>query len=569
MSNMLVSLLLKVREEGADAIGKVRDTLRGLDRERIGEAIGQSMVWGFRQGRTEVHALGHALREARTHGKELYETLVHGTIGLAAATFAFKKSFLDVAVEAEQARIRLQAIEESPGRAEAAMAWTEKFREKTAFALEDVRQAWIELRTHGVRPTESAMTAIADVATAMGMKMAEAARIVGDTVEGGRYHRLREFGIQAKEVGNQLVLQYRYLGRVITETVPKADKLQVAQKLIEILSKTRGGAAEAASKGLTGTLMSMQEGWKQFALQVMEEGGVFDALKAKVREFAEAGKEAGEGDADAAQTAAAFLKQLVNGLGDLAIWAKTRLPEIRREFMALIEPIGGLKTVAIAVAAVLAAPFVASLIAIAGPIVGLVVTGITLLVGALTTLAAFVVGTLIPAVYALGVALLTTPIGWIILGITALVAAAWLLYQNWNEVTAALGRVWKWVETVASEVWKGITDTAAEAVSNVQQKWEAVRGFFRSLFDDIKSWWDATFGAIGRGIDWLKDHIPSFSTPTPSSSASDAVGGSRADGRLKIDIQVDSEGRPSGRIRESDAGGGPQLDPSLGFAMAF
>jgi hypothetical protein len=395
-------------------------------------------------------------------------------------------------------------------------------------------------------------------------------------VEGGSYGALEEFGIKAKVVGDKLALQYSHLGKMVTESVPKAGQLQVAQKLAEILREKYGGAAEEASKGFDGTLMKMREGWSKFALQVMNKGGVFDVLKTKLREFAVAGEGTGEGTAAFAAMVSSALNGLIRIVGDLAIAAKTALPIVYRWLQWLSEPIGGLRTVALAAATVLAGAFVKSLVMAAVAFGGSIITGATFLAGVLATMTAFIVESVIPAIYAMGVALLTTPIGWIILGVTALVGAAWLLYQNWDEVTAALGRVWKWMETVASQVWKGITDTADETVSNVQQKWKAVRGFFRALFADIKRGWDATFGALGRGIDWLKDNLPSFSTlklPSPNPDASGGGGGgSRGagrDGRLKIDIKIDSAGHPSAGVSENDAGDGPLLDPSLGLAMSF
>src|SRR5689334_19616831 len=115
MSNMVVSLLLKVRQDGIGALKAVRDQLGSLNAERIGQGLGEMMAFGFRQGKVEAEALKEAVKEAKTEGKELVHTLVHGTIGLAAGLYAFKTKFLDVAVEAEKARTRLRAIEESPG----------------------------------------------------------------------------------------------------------------------------------------------------------------------------------------------------------------------------------------------------------------------------------------------------------------------------------------------------------------------------------------------------------------------------------------------------------------------
>lgn len=572
MSNMLVSLLLKVRTEGVGLITKMHEGLQRLRTDdQLGERIGASMAWGMRQGTVEARGLIGALAEARKRGGELYSTVVHGALGVAVMGAAFKKGFLDIAVEAEQAQIRLQAIEETPGRAEAAMALTAAFRDKTAFALADVRQAYIELRTHGIRPTEYAMTAVADAATAGGLKMAQAARAVGEAIDNGSYRALSELGIEAKKVGTQLVLQYRYLGKVITEALPQANKLQAQQKILEILEKMRGGAAADARQGYAGTLMAMDEQWNRFALDVMTKGGVFEFLKQKLREFAAAGKEIADGQADNTKAVADTFKEIIGGTFMVAGFVRANLPAAIEAVKSFTQAVGGAKVVVGGILAVLAAPFAVSLIGVLGPVLGLMASGAAFLSGVLASLAIVLVTTVIPAIYSLGVALLTTPVGWIVMGIAALIAAAWLLYENWDQVVAFLASLWDGMKATAGEAWQAITDRAGEVVAAVMQKWEAVRGFFRQLFDQIKGWWDDTFGAISRGANWLRDHLPSMPNITlPWSSTSPAEGGKgkAVDGKLKVDISVDSQGRASGRVSESTATG-IVLDPTLGFSMGF
>src|SRR4051812_46181048 len=112
MSNMLVSMLIRVRQEGIGALKLVRDQVKGLSSEKIGEGLGEMLAFGFRQGAVEAHALRDAVVEAKKEGKELAHSLVHGALGIGAAVYAFKKGFLDIAVESEKARTRLKSIEE-------------------------------------------------------------------------------------------------------------------------------------------------------------------------------------------------------------------------------------------------------------------------------------------------------------------------------------------------------------------------------------------------------------------------------------------------------------------------
>lgn len=583
MSQMLVSLLIRVRQDGLGALKLVRDQVRGLSAEKIGEGLGQMLAFGLRQGAVEAHNLKDAVAEAKKEGKELAHSLVHGTLGLAAGIYAFKKGFLDIAVEAEKARTRLKAIEESPGRAEAAMAVTEQFREKTATSLADVREAWIELRTRGIRPTDYTLTAIADTAAATGKKMADVAREIGGGVEGGYYRGLREYGIEAKEVGSQLVLQYRYLGKVIKEAVPKDNKLLVENKMLEILSKRYGGTALEASKGWEGLLLTMHEGWTKFALEVMDKGGVFAFMKDQLNEFVEGGKKTADGQSENAAKMASGLKDFIRLGFAVVTFFRDQVPGIVRTINSVVDAIGGWKVAIGGLVAVMAGKFILSLIGVIGPAIGVVVSAMSALIPIIVTLTG--------VVYGLGVALLTTPVGWIVMGIAAIVAAAWLLYDNWDEVVAFLARLWtgfiellsaSWSAVVgflgrmwagiverAGEAWTAIKAGAVEGAAAFMSAWERVKAFFVDLWSYIQTGWDNSIGLITRGIDKVRDLLPSFggggAKPSGSVTAPGAQG-SKAQVEGKLELEVTVKGAESGRITSSGSSGPIALDPTLGLA---
>ncbi len=63
--------------------------------------------------------------------------------------------------------------------------------------------------------------------------------------------------------------------------------------------------------------------------------------------------------------------------------------------------------------------------------------------GVLVAVGAFMAGPLIaaiagviPAIYSLGAALLTTPVGWVLLSVAAIAGAVWLIYDNWEGISA-------------------------------------------------------------------------------------------------------------------------------------
>ncbi len=545
----------------------------------------------------DVRNLATHIAEANSRAGQLMATILHGSIGIAGFTYGFKKSFVDIAVGAEKARAKLKAIEETDGRAEAAMAWTRQFRDSTALALGDVREAWAELRTAGIRPTGVMMTALADAATSTGKTLAQVAGQFAEVVQHGGQgiSALRAFGIEGQVQGASLILQYRYLGKVIREVVPKDNQFLVSQKLLEIFTKKFGGAALEASHGWDGMLIRMSESWQDFALEVMDKGGVFKVLKKQLDDFVSGGKRGTDGMAENARSLADGLKEVIVAGFAMARWARDELPGIIRFARGTIDAIGGLKVALLATLAAMSAPFLMSLLRAGISLGTLGWTIARILLPTLMGLAYFTAATLIPIIYSLGAALLTTPVGWIIMGIAAVIAAAWLLYNNWDQVVAFLGQLWGEMVDGASASWESLKRLAKEtgdwiaaawtaavaelasigagAASKLTAAWESVRAFFAQLWTDIRSGFDAAFGWISQGIDKLKSMMPSLpSMPTLSSAgqAATAVGDwarTRVDGAIKIAIDV--TGQADAKVTQSRTSGPVEILPELGQSMAF
>lgn len=87
----------------------------------------------------------------------------------------------------------------------------------------------------------------------------------------------------------------------------------------------------------------------------------------------------------------------------------------------------------------------------------------------LISLATKIFPLLMQAALRLGAALLTTPIGWLMAGIALLIGAGYLLYKNWDKISAAVSMVWDqacekisgWAQTI-QDIWSGVFDWFAE-----------------------------------------------------------------------------------------------------------
>ena len=104
-----------------------------------------------------------------------------------------------------------------------------------------------------------------------------------------------------------------------------------------------------------------------------------------------------------------------------------------------------------------------------------------------------------------GKALLMNPMTWIVLGIVALVAAIYLLWKNWDKVSAFLVKSWEWVKEKAGElitgivewfkelpgkIWTWLTETVEKMktwASDMKEKAaEAAKGIWDGIVDYLK-----------------------------------------------------------------------------------
>lgn len=239
-------------------------------------------------------------------------------------------------------------------------------------------------------------------------------------------------------------------------------------------------------------------------------------------------------------------------------------------------------------------------------------------------MAARAIPAVIAGIRAVSVAFLTTPIGWIVGGIALVAGAAYLIYKNWDGVSAWFSAMWERIKAFFSQApieiakqllafspagliythWDGITQWATSLWADVKKVFssgiDGVFGIFETkslvdtgtkwvggLWDGIKSRWDQLTGWLRTKVDeltgwmpdWARDKLGLGSMRMPEASGSPearlgppvASGGasvaaasqrSRVDvgGRLKI--QVDSEGRA--RVKEARSSGGLGFDVDSG-----
>ena len=127
------------------------------------------------------------------------------------------------------------------------------------------------------------------------------------------------------------------------------------------------------------------------------------------------------------------------------------------------------------------------------------------------------IGAGVATAFGAAIGFLTSPITWVILAIGALIAIGYVLYKNWDEISAYLKQIWESIKAKAKEVWNGLKEYFAQLWEAIKEKakavWNSVKEFFSGLWDSIKekakTAWDnikqAISDAWNNTVDWVKE----------------------------------------------------------------
>lgn len=242
--------------------------------------------------------------------------------------------------------------------------------------------------------------------------------------------------------------------------------------------------------------------------------------------------------------AADFGKKLPGAISSVAGAIKSTLSTVN----AIISAVGGFKTVAVALGAVLVGPLVSS-------------------------------------IYTFSAALLTTPVGWIVTGIGLIALGAYQLIKHWDSVSAFFGDLWDGIKGAFSSAWSYINGYFLNftPLGLLIKNWEPVKAFFSGLWERIvgvfewawsKIKWivDKVLGAVDRvrdGAAWLRDHIPFLGDDDQplAAVAQQAVSASARGGMTEARVAVDFANAPRGMRAAVDPRSTAAVDLSVGHNM--
>lgn len=233
--------LLGFELTGEDAAKRYEGTLKRLERtaERVGNAIGTGIKIAAAAG-----AAGFAL---------------------------LTRSVIGVNAEFESYRATLETIEGSAGKAQQSLDWITQFAKTTPYDVAQVTEAFIRLKAYGIDPmAEDTLRILGDTASAMGKPMMQAVEALADA-QTGEFERLKEFGIRAKQSGDEVTFSWTRNGEELTETVKKSAT-DIRAFLLETMGDSFTGAMDRQSRTWNGMMSNLGDTWSQFQLKIGEAG---------------------------------------------------------------------------------------------------------------------------------------------------------------------------------------------------------------------------------------------------------------------------------------------------------
>ena len=140
------------------------------------------------------------------------------------------------------------------------------FATTTPYALEQSVEAFIRLTNLGLTPSERALKAYGNTASAMGKDLIDMANAVGRAVA-GEYEPLKSFGVQVRKESDGLAVSFRGT----TEKI-KNDAKSIEEYFIRLGERNFTGAMQERMKTLGGAISNLGDAWDQMFAQIGKAG---------------------------------------------------------------------------------------------------------------------------------------------------------------------------------------------------------------------------------------------------------------------------------------------------------
>jgi hypothetical protein len=202
------------------------------------------------------------------------------SLGGIAAAFAAKElasKLISVQREFDVLNSSLITVTGSSYKADQAFGWIQKFAATTPYQLNDVTGAFVKMKALGLDSSEKALASYGNTASAMGKNLNQMIEAVADAST-GEFERLKEFGIKAKQQGDEVSLTFQ---GVTTNIGNNAS--EITKYLRDIGDVNFAGAMETRASTLDGALSNLKDNLDSIARTVNNSTGFSAAIANDVR----------------------------------------------------------------------------------------------------------------------------------------------------------------------------------------------------------------------------------------------------------------------------------------------
>lgn len=206
-------------------------------------------------------AMGHVERAVDSAKRVL------GTLGVGLSVGVIINKFQQVAMETDKLRGNLVTMTGSTDAAGIAFDNLTKFAAKTPFTLDQSVNAFIKLKALGLDPSERALMSYGNTAAAMGKDMMQMIEAVADAST-GEFERLKEFGIKARQQGDNVTLTFQGVSTTI-----KKESTAIQEYLLAIGETKFGDAMANQMERLPGLLSNLDDSVDALFRTMADSGG--------------------------------------------------------------------------------------------------------------------------------------------------------------------------------------------------------------------------------------------------------------------------------------------------------
>ncbi|MDD5479645.1 tape measure protein [Rhodoferax sp.] len=135
--------------------------------------------------------------------------------------------------------------------------WIKRFAATTPYQLNEVTGAFVKMKALGLDASEKALTSYGNTASAMGKGINQMIEAVADAST-GEFERLKEFGIKAKQNGDQVSLTFQG----VTTSIGN-NAAEITQYLQQIGDGEFAGAMQERAKTLDGAISNLADNWDE------------------------------------------------------------------------------------------------------------------------------------------------------------------------------------------------------------------------------------------------------------------------------------------------------------------